>query len=140
MKEKLFKSPLMTPEEVAAYLGLEVETLNVWRCTKRYNLGVSIETDRDFGVINDDHHHHTYAIANVYHELSTGTVVNVDGTDLVNQSAPWIGEIGIGTSYDWNQKNGNPAALFGELNVRTDLDNFGESYGLNLSAGINIGF
>lgn len=28
----------MTPEEVAAYLGMSVETLNVWRCTKRYNL------------------------------------------------------------------------------------------------------
>mgnify|MGYP000589493510 CR=1 FL=1 len=41
MKEKLFKSPLMTPEEVATYLGLEVETLNVWRCTKRYNLPYS---------------------------------------------------------------------------------------------------
>ena len=31
----------MTPEEVAEYLGLEVETLNVWRCTKRYNLPYS---------------------------------------------------------------------------------------------------
>lgn len=29
---------LMTPEEVAEYLGVSSETLNVWRCTKRYNL------------------------------------------------------------------------------------------------------
>ena len=29
---------LMTPAEVAAYLGVSIETLNVWRCTKRYNL------------------------------------------------------------------------------------------------------
>ena len=28
----------MTPEQVAAYLGVSIETLNVWRCTKRYNL------------------------------------------------------------------------------------------------------
>jgi excisionase family DNA binding protein len=28
----------MTPEEVAEYLGVSSETLNVWRCTKRYNL------------------------------------------------------------------------------------------------------
>ena len=34
----IFAKNLMTPEEVAEYLGLEVETLNVWRCTKRYNL------------------------------------------------------------------------------------------------------
>ncbi|OUS04097.1 hypothetical protein A9Q96_14115 [Rhodobacterales bacterium 52_120_T64] len=34
----VFKTNLMTPEEVAKYLKLEVETLNVWRCTKRYNL------------------------------------------------------------------------------------------------------
>jgi excisionase family DNA binding protein len=35
---KLFPSNLMTPEHVAAYLGVSIETLNVWRCTKRYNL------------------------------------------------------------------------------------------------------
>lgn len=34
----VFKSNLMTPEQVAEYLGVSVETLNVWRCTKRYNL------------------------------------------------------------------------------------------------------
>lgn len=31
-------SPLLTPQEVAEILGVDVETLNVWRCTKRYNL------------------------------------------------------------------------------------------------------
>lgn len=35
---KVFPSNLMTPDQVAAYLGVSVETLNVWRCTKRYNL------------------------------------------------------------------------------------------------------
>jgi len=35
---KLFPKTLMTPDEVANYLGVSVETLNVWRCTKRYNL------------------------------------------------------------------------------------------------------
>lgn len=34
----VFPSNLMTPEQVADYLGVSVETLNVWRCTKRYNL------------------------------------------------------------------------------------------------------
>jgi excisionase family DNA binding protein len=29
---------LLTPEEAAKILGLSVETLNVWRATKRYNL------------------------------------------------------------------------------------------------------
>jgi excisionase family DNA binding protein len=32
------KLKLLTPSEVSAILGVEVETLNVWRCTKRYNL------------------------------------------------------------------------------------------------------
>jgi excisionase family DNA binding protein len=35
---KLFTSKLNTPEQVAEYLGVSIETLNVWRCTKRYNL------------------------------------------------------------------------------------------------------
>lgn len=34
----VFKTNLMTPKEVADYLGVSTETLNVWRCTKRYNL------------------------------------------------------------------------------------------------------
>ena len=35
---KQLPSCLMTPEEVADYLKVSKETLNVWRCTKRYNL------------------------------------------------------------------------------------------------------
>jgi len=35
---KTIKPILMTPAEVAEYLGVSCETLNVWRCTKRYNL------------------------------------------------------------------------------------------------------
>ena len=29
---------LLTPDQAAALLGLSAETLNVWRCTKRYKL------------------------------------------------------------------------------------------------------
>lgn len=29
---------LLTPQEAARILGVSVNTLNVWRCTKRYNL------------------------------------------------------------------------------------------------------
>ena len=38
MASTLFKKNLMTPKEVADYLGVSTETLNVWRCTKRYDL------------------------------------------------------------------------------------------------------
>lgn len=34
----IFPASLLTPEQVADYLGVSVETLNVWRCTKRYPL------------------------------------------------------------------------------------------------------
>ena len=30
--------PLWTPEETAKYLGLDPDTLAIWRCTKRYGL------------------------------------------------------------------------------------------------------
>jgi len=30
--------PLLTTTEAAAYLGVAPETLNVWRCTKRYDI------------------------------------------------------------------------------------------------------
>lgn len=35
---EIFPTNLMTPGQVSDYLGVSVETLNVWRCTKRYNL------------------------------------------------------------------------------------------------------
>ncbi|PCJ09737.1 MAG: hypothetical protein COB16_03340 [Rhodobacteraceae bacterium] len=35
---EIFSTNLLTPEQVSDYLGVSVETLNVWRCTKRYNL------------------------------------------------------------------------------------------------------
>ena len=38
MARREIKSRLMTPKEVADYLGIELETLNNWRCTKRYSL------------------------------------------------------------------------------------------------------
>jgi excisionase family DNA binding protein len=31
-------SPLLTRKQAAEYLGLEPRTLDVWACTKRYNL------------------------------------------------------------------------------------------------------
>lgn len=34
----LEQTKLMTPQEVADYIGVSVETLNVWRATRRYNL------------------------------------------------------------------------------------------------------
>ncbi len=31
-------APLLDPDQVAEILGVSVKTLNVWRCTGRYNL------------------------------------------------------------------------------------------------------
>ena len=30
--------PLLTPQEAAAYIGVTVNTLNVWRCVRRYEI------------------------------------------------------------------------------------------------------
>jgi excisionase family DNA binding protein len=32
------QSILFTPQQAAEYLGVSVNTLEVWRCTKRYNI------------------------------------------------------------------------------------------------------
>lgn len=34
----VLSSPLLTRKQAAEYLGLEPRTLDVWACTKRYNL------------------------------------------------------------------------------------------------------
>ena len=44
---------LLTPMEVANILGVSVNTLNVWRCTKRYNLSY-IKTGRSVRYRSED--------------------------------------------------------------------------------------
>jgi predicted DNA-binding transcriptional regulator AlpA len=38
MNEKAHLTKLLTPQQVSNILGISVETLNVWRATKRYKL------------------------------------------------------------------------------------------------------
>lgn len=38
MNEHPYSNQLLTPQEVSNILGISVETLNVWRATKRYKL------------------------------------------------------------------------------------------------------
>lgn len=37
-RRDFFTRPLLSPAEAAEILGVKVDTLTVWRCTKRYNL------------------------------------------------------------------------------------------------------
>ena len=78
---------------------------------------------------------HVYGIANVYREFLDGTTVALAGTPLHVENEELWGGVGLGGTYSWA---GDRYALYGEVSVNTSLDNFGDSYSVNGTAGLRI--
>ena len=80
---------------------------------------------------------HAYGIANLYYDILPGTVTNLSGTRLASEREPLWGGLGLGGTYSWNN---DKYALHGEAIVDTSLGNFGNSYHVSGTAGLNIKF
>ncbi|MGN6448301.1 MAG: autotransporter family protein [Brucella intermedia] len=80
---------------------------------------------------------HAYGIANLYQEFLDGTRINVAGTGLTTANERTWGGIGAGGSYDWAD---GKYRFYGELAINTSLQNFGDSYKLNGTAGFKVSF
>lgn len=79
-----------------------------------------------------------YALANLMIDLDGETVVDVDGTDLVTDTAQTHGELGIGASHSWQSGN-SVNTVFGEVRGRQGLEKSGNS-ALSVNAGWRIDF
>ena len=76
---------------------------------------------------------HLYGLANVTYEFLDGTSTLIGGDSVASKSDPLWGSVGIGGSLNWLD---DKLSLFGEANVASSLNNFGESYGLGVTTGL----
>jgi outer membrane autotransporter protein len=74
-----------------------------------------------------------YGIANLYNEFLDDTRVDVSGTTISHANDRLWGGLGLGGSYKWGS---GKYMLYGELLVKSSLQNFGDSY----SVGGTVGF
>lgn len=99
-------------------------------------LGLAVERAWDFG---NGEQARLYGIANVHHELRSRTSVMVSGTELAISAPDWVGEIGLGGSYDWANEGGGTSSLYGEISASRELSR-GELRGLAGTIGFRIEF
>lgn len=76
-----------------------------------------------------------YGIANLYHEFSGGTSVDVAGVRFRSEPEDLWGGLGLGGTYSWAAEK---YALYGEVSVNTSLDNFGDNYSVNGTTGFRV--
>ncbi|KRA98401.1 adhesin [Devosia sp. Root685] len=80
---------------------------------------------------------HAYGIANLYYDLLPETAANLAGTRLAREEEALWGGLGLGGTYSWNE---GKYALHGEATAGTTLANFGNSYHLSGTVGLNVKF
>jgi outer membrane autotransporter protein len=76
-----------------------------------------------------------YGITNLYYEFFDGTVANVAGSTFANANERLWGGVGLGGTYNWASDR---YAVYGEVALNTSLNDFGDSYSVNGTAGFRL--
>lgn len=78
-----------------------------------------------------------YGIVNLYQSFSGSNKTDVAGVEFEQRNArTWAG-VGAGVSYSWG---GGLYSIYARAEGRTSLQNFGDSYGISGSFGVNLKF
>jgi len=77
-----------------------------------------------------------YGIANIFHDFSDGTIVDVSGVSLASSGDDWAVEIGVGGSYSWD----DAYSVYGEASYATGLQNIGDSRKISANFGFRMAF
>jgi outer membrane autotransporter protein len=102
----------------------------------RLRLGLAAERSWDFG---SGESARLYGIGNVVRELRDTSSVMVSGTELALSAPRWVGEIGLGGSYDWTQDTGATSSFYGEVSASRELSG-GTVHGLAGTIGFRMEF
>lgn len=104
----------------------------------RARLGLSLDNEKIWrdgsGKANRQH---SYVVVNLYNEFKDGTQVNVSGLSFVNRNERLWGGVGVGASYSWED---GKYMVYGQGNLNTSLNNFGDSYSVGATFGLRILF
>ena len=76
-----------------------------------------------------------YGIANLFYDFSDASQVDVSGTRFESGPERLWGGVGLGGTYNWND---DKYSVYAEVSTNTSLENFGNSYTVNGTAGFRV--
>src|SRR5690606_13234589 len=79
---------------------------------------------------------HLYGIVNLSYEWQPNTSVRVSATQIVNRERNLWGELGLGGTYNWNDR----ITLYAQGSAETALGNFGRGYAMKGTMGFRVRF
>ncbi len=95
-------------------------------------IGVSLDKEELWiGREGSNSRSHLYGIANLYYDFLDGSEVDVATVNFDSEDEKFWGGIGVGGSYNWKD---DKYSIYGEGNVQTAFNDFGDSYALNSSS------
>ncbi|WP_422398444.1 autotransporter outer membrane beta-barrel domain-containing protein [Sinorhizobium meliloti] len=104
----------------------------------RGRIGLALDREQQWqGAEGDGRGSHLYGTVDLYREFLGDTRADVSGVSFGIEADDWIGEIGIGGSYNWGD---DKYSLYGEARASTGLSDFGGSYAVRASVGLKMKF
>jgi fibronectin-binding autotransporter adhesin len=105
--------------EFDRFTGPNSETVSVGDAESlKLRLGVAAEQSWNF---ENGEQARLYGIANVIYEARGQTSVMVDGAVLTTSTPRFVGELGLGGSYDWKTSRDGTTSLYGEITASRAL-------------------
>ncbi|MQW37312.1 autotransporter outer membrane beta-barrel domain-containing protein [Sinorhizobium meliloti] len=104
----------------------------------RGRIGLALDREQQWqGAEGDGRSSRLYGTIDLYREFLGDTRADVSGVSFGIEADDWIGEIGIGGSYNWGD---DKYSLYGEARASTGLSDFGGSYAVRASVGLKMKF
>nr|WP_192923414.1 autotransporter outer membrane beta-barrel domain-containing protein [Sinorhizobium meliloti] len=104
----------------------------------RGRIGLALDREQQWqGAEGDGRGSRLYGTVDLYREFLGDTRADVSGVSFGIEADDWIGEIGIGGSYNWGD---DKYSLYGEARASTGLSDFGGSYAVRASVGLKMKF
>ncbi|MDW9373298.1 autotransporter outer membrane beta-barrel domain-containing protein [Sinorhizobium meliloti] len=104
----------------------------------RGRIGLALDREQQWqGAEGDGRSSRLYGTVDLYREFLGDTRADVSGVSFGIEADDWIGEIGIGGSYNWGD---DKYSLYGEARASTGLSDFGGSYAVRASVGLKMKF
>lgn len=134
-----------TPQAQLVYSQVDFDSFNDpfnTRVSLRYGdslrarYGVSLDHEAAWVAKDGTHSRsHIYGNANLYNEFLNGSKVDVSGVGFsTRDDRLWAG-VGAGGTYEWSDGR---YALYGNVNVASSTESFGDSYALNGMLGFRV--
>ncbi|AEG52611.1 outer membrane autotransporter barrel domain protein [Sinorhizobium meliloti AK83] len=104
----------------------------------RGRIGLALDREQQWqGAEGDGRSSRLYGTIDLCREFLGDTRADVSGVSFGIEADDWIGEIGIGGSYNWGD---DKYSLYGEARASTGLSDFGGSYAVRASVGLKMKF